>query len=443
MTSITQILDDCLAALIAAGRSPARYAVAFSGGIDSTVLLHALFRIATSVPIVAIHIDHQLCEASAAWERHCRAFADSLGVDYVVRQADIAKNSGMGPEAAARAARYGIFETLIEENDWLLSAHHESDQAETLLLNLFRGSGPAGLSAIGKSRPFAKGRLVRPFLGVSKELIEAYAKRENLSWVEDPSNLESRFDRNFLRNEIVPKLESRWPALVGRLARSAELAGEASDLLADLAQVDLETAGLADRLKISALQRLTAARQRNLLRYAIRNLGLPPPPATRLSQIVDELMGARDDAQPRVKWQGAEARRYRGTIYLFAAEQSVAIQSPAELLQEGNLIDLGAGLGSLSLAKSGGAGIASAVIKSGLNIRFRVGGESIRPIGREHTHKLKKLLQDAAVVPWMRERIPLLYSADKLVAVADLWIADEFSAENAYQVSWQSHPAIT
>ncbi len=443
MSSITQILDDCLAALVAEGQSPARYAVAFSGGIDSTVLLHALSRIAAPVPIIAIHIDHQLCEESAAWERHCRTFADALGVEYVVRQANITSHSGMGPEAAARAARYGIFETLIEENDWLLSAHHERDQAETLLLNLFRGSGPAGLSAIGKSRPFAKGRLVRPLLGVSKELIEAYARRENLSWVEDPSNRESRFDRNFLRHEIVPKLESRWPALVGRLTRSAELAGEASELLDDLAQVDLETAGLADRLEISALQQLTPARQRNLLRYAIRNLGLPPPPATRLSQIVNELMGAREDAQPRVQWQGAQARRYRNQVYLLAAEQEVTARSPSEPLRDGNLIDLGAGLGSLSLKKSDRAGIDPAITQSGLDIRFREGGESIRPAGREHTHKLKKLLQDASVVPWMRARIPLLYSAGKLVAVADIWIADEFSAENGYQVRWENHPSLT
>ena len=443
MQSITRTLDDCLTALVADGQSPGRYAVAFSGGIDSTVLLHALCRIDASIPIVAIHVDHQLCEASAAWERHCRAFAASLGVAYIVRQADITDDSGMGPEAAARAARYSIFEQVMQENDWLLSAHHASDQAETLLLNLFRGSGPAGLSAIGKSRPFAKGRLVRPLLGVSKERIKAYAKQAKLSWVEDPSNRENRFDRNFLRNEIVPRLESRWPALVGRLTRSAELAGEASDLLGDLAQADLQTAGDVHRLEIAALVQLTPARQRNLLRYTVRRLGLPPPPATRLAQIVDELMGARDDAQPLVKWRGAEARRYRDKIYLLPAGQPGTTDAPAELLREGGRIELGCGLGSLGLATSGRAGIAPAAIKSGLNIRFRAGGESIRPIGREHTRKLKKLLQEAAVVPWMRAQIPLLFAADKLVAVADLWIANEFSAEKGYQICWKGRPAIT
>ncbi len=443
MSSITQILDDGLAMLIGRGQSPARYVVAFSGGIDSTVLLHALCRSSASVPVVAVHIDHQLCEESAEWERHCRAFAESLGIEYIVRQADIAADCGQGPEAAARAARYGLFETLMEENDWLLSAHHESDQAETLLLNLFRGSGPAGLSAIGRSRPFAKGRLVRPLLGVRKAQIEAYADQENLSWIEDPSNLQSRFDRNFLRNEIVPELETRWPALTGRLTRSAELAGEASDLLDDLAQVDLATAGVIDRLEITALQQLSPARQRNLLRYAIRSLGLPPPPATRLAQIVDELMSARDDAQPLVKWPGSEARRYRDKIYLLAAEEPNATGCPAEPLREGVRVQLGSALGSLSLARSGQAGVAASVIETGLTVRFRAGGECIRPVGREYTHKLKKLLQDAAVVPWMRTRIPLLYTTDKLVAVADLWIAEEFSDESGFQIHWNNHPPIT
>ena len=204
MSLTHQILNDRLSELQRGGRPPERYLVAFSGGLDSTVLLHALSAMGTSIPIVAIHIDHQLCAESDEWESHCHAFANSLNVPYVGRKADISSDEGNGPEAAARAARYAIFKTLVEDNDWLLSAHHESDQAETLLLNLMRGSGPGGLAGIASSRRFAKGCLVRPMLGVTKVEVEAYAKREDLHWIDDPSNLESRFDRNYLRNEVLP-----------------------------------------------------------------------------------------------------------------------------------------------------------------------------------------------------------------------------------------------
>jgi len=241
----------------------------------------------------------------------------------------------------------------------------------------------------------------------------------------------------------LPLLEPRWESLTGRLSRSAELAGEAALLLDDLARMDLEAAGAVDKLEIKSLAHLAPARQRNLLRYAIRDLGLPSPPSTRLSQIVDELMVAREDAEPLVEWPGVEVRRYRDKIYLLSAEVPSTIAETRGLLRVGTSIQLGSGLGSLSLSESGAAGIDPAIARSGLKIRIRSGGESIRPMGRNHTHKLKKLLQEAAVVPWMRPRIPLLFSGDHLVAVADLWIATEYSAENGYQVHWENRPAIT
>ena len=441
MSLTHQTLKDRLSELQRGGRPPARYLVAFSGGLDSTVLLHALSAMGTSIPIVAIHIDHQLCAESVEWESHCHDFANSLNVRYVGRKANISSDERAGPEAASRAARYAIFETLVEDDDWLLSAHHESDQAETLLLNLMRGSGPGGLAGIASSRPFAKGCLLRPLLGVTKMQIEEYAKRENLHWIEDPSNLESRFDRNFLRNEVLPMLESRWPASIQRLSRSAGLAGEAQVMLDGLAKSDLAKVGSAHRIEIALMKELDEARQRNLLRYAIRQLELQSPPSTRLSQIVDELVHARQDAQPLVSWPGTEVRRYRGHIYLLAASPASEQHAGRRLTLEKNL-DLGPGMGCLSLAKTDGPFIDSDVAAAGLTIRFRDGGESIRPVGHDHSQKLKKLLQDAAVVPWMRERVPLLYSGDNLVAVADLWIAAEFSKPKGYRVCWRERPEI-
>jgi tRNA(Ile)-lysidine synthase len=189
------------------------------------------------------------------------------------------------------------------------------------------------------------------------------------------------------------------------------------------------------------MKELDEARQRNLLRYAMRQLELPPPPSTRLSQIVDELMHARRDAQPLVSWQGAEVRRYRGHIYLLAASLASGREDGRRLTPE-NKLDLGPGMGCLSLTGTDGPCIDSDVATAGLTIRFRDGGESIRPVGHDHSQKLKKLLQEAAVVPWMRDCIPLLYSGDDLVAVADLWTAAEFSKPRGYRVCWHGRPEI-
>jgi len=441
MSFTHQTLSDRLLELRGGELSPARYLVAFSGGLDSTVLLHALSAMDSVTPIVAVHIDHQLCEESGNWESHCRDFARTLGVQYSDHKTSVPSDQRLGPEAAARAARYGVFATLVEDNDWLLSAHHESDQAETLLLNLLRGSGPTGLAGISSSRRFAKGRLVRPMLEVTKAQIEDYAKRENLRWIEDPSNLESRFDRNFLRNDVMPVLESRWPAAIRRLSRSAALAGEARSLLDDLAKTDLEAVGGAGKIEISSLRQLDDPRQRNLLRYAFRQLELPSPPATRLSRIVSDLVNAREDGQPLVTWPGVEVRRYRGRIYLLASGQA-PLHCDGGLLTEKDSFDLGPGMGRLSLTRSDGPSIDPAIVASGLAVRFREGGESIRPFGHDHSQKLKKLLQDAAVVPWMRARIPLLYSGDDLVAVADLWMAAEFSQPTGCTIKWHGRPAI-
>ena len=426
---------------------PRRYLVAFSGGIDSSVLLHAL---ATSrerhqIPLVAVHINHGLHADAAAWEEHCRVVADDLDVQFLSQTVEVDEKSGLGLEATARQSRYDEFRDMVEAGDWLLSAHHEDDQAETLLLNLMRGSGLAGLAGIGALRPFAQGMLARPLLGVSRDAIKAYAEHQKLRWIDDPSNLDTRFDRNFLRREVVPVLAERWPGVAQRLGKSAELASEASDLLNDLAQLDLAniaTGAKPDKLDIDGLKTLSEKRQRNLLRHAVRQCGLPPPPATRLLQITQELIPAREDAQPLVDWPGAEVRRYRSKLYLLAAVPDEAIPAATILTADGNWLDLGKGRGQMRLESGVEGGIDGDAVKEGLDLRFRQGGEAFCPVGRNRTHKLKKLLQEDGVVPWMRQRIPLLYSGENLLAVGDLWIAAEASKTNGYGVLWRNRPAL-
>ncbi len=435
-------LTERLEMLAAQHGPPRRYVVAWSGGRDSSVLLHALLTSSRTrtTPLCAVHVNHQLQAAADDWQAHCEREAKALDVTFQALQAPVPDNPPGGTEAAARHLRYESLARLLEPGDWLLSAHHRNDQAETLLLNVMRGSGIAGLAGIGEFQPLAEGHLVRPMRDVPAALIAAYAAQHELGWVQDPSNDDTAFDRNFLRHVVLPLLESRWPAAVTSLARSTVLAGEAESLLTELAALDLAHAGDPACMNTSALMLLSEPRQRNMLRHAIRELGLPLPSARKLERIVTELLPARADARPLVQWPGGEVRRYRSRLYLGAPLPAVP-DAPANRLIAGTSLALGDGLGELQLVPGVG-GIAPALATSGLAVRFRAGGEMLRPTGRDHTHALKKLLQEAAIVPWMRSRLPLFYAGSDLVAVADLWIAEGHYDPAGYAVQWNGKPAL-
>ena len=430
---------------------PSRYVVAFSGGLDSTVLLHALASAPGSadIAVLAVYVRHDLQSDAEAWEIHCRDTASALGVAFEAVSIDVPRDTGTGIEAAAREARYGVLRQFIGPGDWLLSAHHQNDQAETLLLNLLRGSGVDGLAGIGVKQPFAEGALVRPLLGVSRKELLEYAESVGIVWVEDPSNSDNRYDRNYLRNDVLPRLSARWPAAISRLSRSSALCSEASGLIAELADIDLTLLGRPSRIDIGKLTSLTDMRQRNVLRRAMRRCGLPSAPESRLRQILDELIPAKEDAAPLVTWQGGEARRYRSFLYLQATLTAAVLEPPTVLSSSQSEIDLG-NAGKLSIVPSAKGGIVRDALDRGLEVRFRGGGESVRPDGESHTRKLKNLLQEKGVVPWMRDRIPLLYDGDKLVAVADLWVSDEYASRSGQSdaglssggIVWSNQPEL-
>ena len=436
-------LHDRLLENEAVAGKPRRFIVAFSGGLDSTVLLHAMAanKAICEVPLLAAHVDHGLHPQSGDWDSQCRAAAETRGVEYLSRKVHVSRSSAGGPEAAAREARYAVLGSLMQQNDWLISAHHEHDQAETLLLNLLRGSGFTGIAGIAPVREFATGYLVRPMLGVPVAEIRAYADTHRLSWIDDPSNADTAFDRNYLRREILPALAARWPAVASRLRQSADLAAESSELLAEFADLDIAASPAPDRLDIRVLTGLSRARQRNIIRRAVQRVGLPAPPATRLYQAVHELIPARTDAQPLVAWPGGEFRRYQDHLYILAPMPDLQ-PCPEDLLRPDLTMDLGAGQGCLVLQAGKDGGIDPSVASKGLEIRYRRGGEEIALPGQAHRHKLKKLLQDEGVVPWMRERVPLLYAGERLAAVADLWVAAEFTARDGHAVRWLDRPAL-
>ena len=243
MSFDSDYLLERLDQLIGPPREDMRFLIAYSGGLDSSVLLHALSQSSiASERVLAIHVNHGLHPDADSWELHCRRFAESLGVKFDAIAVVVDERSGLGLEAAAREARYAALMNFVHPQDCLLSAHHQDDQAETLLLNLMRGSGISGMAGIGKKQPFGPGQLLRPLLGVSRSALEDYAERHAVERIDDPANEDQQFDRNFLRREILPRLTERWPAAAARLARSAELAADSADLLQSLAEVDLEDA---------------------------------------------------------------------------------------------------------------------------------------------------------------------------------------------------------
>ena len=258
--------------------------------------------------------------------------------------------------------------------------------------------------------------------------------------MEDPSNTDRRFDRNFLRHEILPRLKSRWPDIAARLQRSASHAGEAAALLADLADIDLAgLGGQPERLSVDGLLGLPRTRQKNLIRHALRLCGLSTPTALQLDRILTEVLPAREDAQPHVSWPGASVRRYRNGLYLLP---EILADAPEAKTISGDQVVLGAGLGMLRFEPGAGTGIAPTLFERGLRLDVRQGGEEIQPLGQRHTRKLKKLLQEAGVVPWMRDRLPLVYAGEQLVAVGDLWIETDAVSKPGVAIHWTDRPAL-
>jgi len=421
-----------------------RYWVALSGGLDSTVLLRALAanRGSLTGELRAVHVNHGLYKDAGLWQGHCERLCADLGVPLVSRSVDVKPGKGESLEAVARERRYQVFRGLMEPGDMLLLAQHADDQLETFLLQALRGAGVRGLAAMPVSAAFAAGLLVRPMLGWTRAELEAWAREQKLTWIEDPSNADTDLDRNYLRHEILPRLKARWPAAATTIGRSAGHAAGAAEMLRELAVEDWSRSGAGDTLPVAALDPLPEPRARNLVRHWLESRGLPLPPAHKLAELLRQL-GAREDRNPCVDWEGAEVRRYGGRLYA----QRPLPPSPDEFrLLPSVAHDLGEGLGALKLVPAAGEGIRAALCgPTGLRITFRSGGESCRPSGRAHERPLKKWLQEMRVVPWLRDRLPLIYSDRELLAVAGLFACEPHAAapgEAGLRIEWSGHPPL-
>ncbi len=413
-------------------RNATHWRIAFSGGLDSTVLLHLLAYLAKSEslpPLSAIHIHHGLQAAADAWPQHCQSVCDALGVPLLIEHVTV--QPGASLERAARDARYAVFSALTQANEALITGQHRDDQAETLLFRLLRGAGVRGLSGMPQQRPVGQGMLIRPLLDVTRAELERYAQAHSLSWIEDPSNQDRQFSRNYLRHQVMPVLSERWPQTQANMARSAAHLREAQGLLDELAQIDLTQAATAHdfewlglpSLELAPLAALSAARQRNALSHWLE-------PLTRLPDTDHwsgwtDLCDAAPDASPVWRLADGELHRSAGRLWWLSGHWlrtpmiGVEWQSPASALR---------------LADNGHVTFSGQTPVGPLRIAYRQGGEVMQLADRGH-RDLKRLLNERAVPGFMRGRLPLLFRGDELLAVANLPGLDGH-AQDGWKLHW-------
>jgi tRNA(Ile)-lysidine synthase len=414
VNSSTALLDKLQQAL--RSHTDGSLCVAYSGGPDSTALLHALASLpeAQARGLRAMHIDHGLHADSPRWAAHCRAFSATLGLACEVHTAKVDLGAGIGLEAAARDARYAIFAQHLHAGEYLVLGHHQDDQVETVLLKLLRGAGPEGLGGMRAERALGKGRLWRPLLAMPRQVLRDYADTHQLPCIHDPSNDNTQLARNHLRHEVLPLLNTLWPQAATSITHSASLCRAAADVLqhewlAALASLRDETSNSLDARGWLALP---AALREPLLAHWLHTQGLAAPTTAQRQQI-ERQCTAQDGQLPCIQWPGVELHVWKNRLWAMAARKRASW--PDELAWQGELLPLPDG-GSLTLEPASRLPVT-------LSIRCRQGGERIRPANDRYTRDLRSLFQRGAIPPWQRDSCPLLYEGGELIAVADRWLS--------------------
>ena len=427
--------------------------IAYSGGVDSQVLLHALAKLkqAKKFPniITICHVNHGLSENASTWQNFAEQAGQKLNLPFVACQVNVKKQAQQSLEALAREARYQALQSVYNEQSLIITGHHRDDQAETFLLALKRGAGLKGLSAMAAETMQGKDTLIRPLLNISRVEIVNYANDNKLNWVEDESNSDTRFDRNFIRQKIMPLLNERWPSIAQTINRSSSHCLEGQLLLNELAEQDLVSCQLSEQcLSVSELSKLSTARFNNLIRYFLAQHHALMPSTEQLTQVHQQLL-ANEDKNPTVKVANNYLRRYKGALYLTADFIEVSSwQTTIDCLDEKNVtiagvIELPDGLGRLAFSNNQSLDlsntcqrIALPTNKQAVTIRFCHSNPTCLPDYRNHSRSLKKVLQELNIPPWQRKRIPFIYYDDVLVAAMGHFVCQAFSPK-------ENEPTIT
>jgi len=431
---------------------PMQIVLAYSGGLDSHVLLHLLSRYQKVYPqhdYLAVHVHHGLSDNADAWLTHCQQTAGALGINFIAEKVVLKVGSRESLEAKARTARYQAIAKHLNDGSLLLLGQHLDDQLETFLLQLKRGAGIKGLSAMAVNMPFslqANCQIVRPLLTHSQQVLVDYATETQLIWVEDESNNDASYDRNFLRHQIIPSLKQRWPGIANAVHRSAELCAEQQALADEIAEIDLVTCGYSfSGLNIAELAKLSKIRRNNVIRFWLYVQQLPMPSRHHLDKLWLEVVNAADDANPQLSWQAGEFRRYQGVLYnqqKYAELKDVVIGlahiKPQRITLPDNIGFLhlqdtiqgksGADTSNVIDGNGRGYSVKAPLAHEKVTIRFRGEGKC-HPVGRSGSRSIKKLYQEYQVAPWLRDRIPLVYYGEELVCAVGLWVCKGYEAQ--------------
>ena len=419
---------------------PKKLVLAFSGGVDSRVLLELLSRYQQqhSIACLAVHVHHGLSDNADGWATLCQRWCQQAGVACKIERVQLALE-GKSLEECARDARYQALSQHISSGDVLITGQHSDDQLETFLLALKRGSGPKGLSAMAKVMPWEKGTLVRPLLSVSRDEIERFAQQQQLEWVEDESNQDIRFDRNYIRHQIAPAMKQRWPHIQASVQRSAELCAEQEALLDELLTEQLHALLAYDQgLSIDGLAAKSERVRLQLIRMWFANAKLRMPSREHLQRIWQQVALAVGDANPILNLGQVQVRRFSQRLYHVLPVRDVN-QWQAALNEEQSLI-LPDELGLLRLTHSDVGDIdLNKEQLTQLTVTFNPEGLNAHPVSRGHSRKLKKLFQEYGVPSWLRRRTPIIMCESEVVAVMGLFICKDFAGKS-YKLDWQTKP---
>ena len=425
------VVESILRRAVSSGE---RLVLGLSGGLDSVVLLHILKRISpvTGSSLACLHVNHKISPNASVWAKFCSDLCERWHIPLEVVEVDISPHLSSGTEAAARIARYAAFEKAAAEH--IVLAQHRDDQAETLLLQLFRGAGPKGLSAMGESTRLKGRTVLRPLLGISRQALEAYAQQNRLEWISDESNSDQRFDRNFVRHRLFPLIGERFPAFRETLARSSRHFSEAALLLDELAAIDAAGAIIGKTLKVSRLQELSKERAKNLLRHYLAENDARMPSSRRLDEMLKQLSAARQDAVISIAHDGFEVKCYRGLIRIVEALPSC---SGLCRVWHGESRMPVPELGGELLFEEGSDGLDPSKLLEPVTVRVREGGERFRPAQNRPEKTLKNLFQEYGIPPWQRGRLPLLYCGERLVWVPGIGFDPEYRAQQGWIPRWE------
>lgn len=440
MKSVIETFSDVInACLIEDSR---RLVLALSGGLDSRVMLECLSHYQLQNPhleVRAVHVHHGLSDNADHWMEQCRSWCKEVSVPFFTEFANLDRQSKQSLEAQAREARYALLSQHLNKSDLLLTAQHADDQLETMLLALKRGSGPKGLAAMGAKSAFGEAVLLRPFLSLKREALEAFAKQHNLDWVEDESNQDTQFDRNFLRHQVIPTLSMRWPEIQANALRSAQLCFEQEQLLDELLEQQYQSVLNADdSLNAESLCELSEAIRNRLLRRWFAQHALPMPGRKQLGLIYHEVINASQDANPKLIIGKVSVRRFQRSLFL--VEQSTETPYWHSVISIDKAIALPNGLGLVGVSSDSDIGLLVRAPEQGEKVwvQFNPGGLLAHPDERLGRRKLKKLFQEYQIPPWKRSQTPILMYNEEVVAVGASFVCRGYTG-SSHRFYWKKH----